>query len=193
MKSGIFEIATSNIPDATLGPNTPGVTGVHRAAGKLIRFQDVDLEFPRSLTLSTCASWPDGHRFGRGNRRPSDLGQAPHGSRLDRPLASEIYRPANSPGRKTDLTQFEEQAPMGRQNSLQGPCLPDCTSASPTCAVFSRQVSVIELQLDHLQIHCGLDPAFWRGHRRFTIPGSAPGWSRRTSTERRIEPRFRWP
>jgi len=33
---------------------------------------------------------------------------------------------------------------------------------------FPRHVSVIELQLDHLQIHCGLDPAF----------GATPGDSR---------------
>jgi hypothetical protein len=28
---------------------------------------------------------------------------------------------------------------------------------------FSRQLVVIELQLDHLQIQCGLDKAFWDG------------------------------
>jgi hypothetical protein len=28
---------------------------------------------------------------------------------------------------------------------------------------FPKQVSVIELQLDHLQIQCGLEPDFWRG------------------------------
>jgi hypothetical protein len=28
---------------------------------------------------------------------------------------------------------------------------------------FPKHVSVIELQLDHLQIQCGLDPGFWRG------------------------------
>jgi hypothetical protein len=27
---------------------------------------------------------------------------------------------------------------------------------------FSKDISVIELQLDHLQIQCGLDPAFWQ-------------------------------
>lgn len=29
---------------------------------------------------------------------------------------------------------------------------------------FPKHISVIELQLDHLQIQCGLDPAFWCGH-----------------------------
>jgi len=28
---------------------------------------------------------------------------------------------------------------------------------------FPKGVSVIELQLDHLQIQCGLSPEFWRG------------------------------
>jgi hypothetical protein len=28
---------------------------------------------------------------------------------------------------------------------------------------FPRHMSVIELQLDHLQIQCGLEPDFWRG------------------------------
>jgi hypothetical protein len=28
---------------------------------------------------------------------------------------------------------------------------------------FPRHVSQIELQLDHLQIQCGLDPHFWQG------------------------------
>jgi hypothetical protein len=27
---------------------------------------------------------------------------------------------------------------------------------------FSKDISVIELELDHLQIQCGLDPAFWQ-------------------------------
>jgi hypothetical protein len=27
---------------------------------------------------------------------------------------------------------------------------------------FPRNISVIELELDHLQIQCGLDPEFWR-------------------------------
>jgi hypothetical protein len=29
---------------------------------------------------------------------------------------------------------------------------------------FSRQISTIELQLDHLQIQCALPPDFWDGH-----------------------------
>lgn len=28
---------------------------------------------------------------------------------------------------------------------------------------FSKQIAAIELQLDHLQIECGLAPDFWRG------------------------------
>jgi len=29
---------------------------------------------------------------------------------------------------------------------------------------FPRNIAVVELQLDHLQIQCGLSPDFWRGH-----------------------------
>ena len=29
---------------------------------------------------------------------------------------------------------------------------------------FPKHISVIELQLDHLHIQCGLDPGFWQGH-----------------------------
>jgi len=27
---------------------------------------------------------------------------------------------------------------------------------------FSKEISVVELELDHLQIQCGLDPGFWQ-------------------------------
>lgn len=36
--------------------------------------------------------------------------------------------------------------------------------ASNARRYFSKDMSVIELQLDHLQIQCGLDPDFWSGH-----------------------------
>ncbi|HZP03956.1 MAG TPA: hypothetical protein VFB43_03570 [Terracidiphilus sp.] len=29
---------------------------------------------------------------------------------------------------------------------------------------FPKQVRTIEMELDHLQIQCGLDPGFWNGH-----------------------------
>ena len=29
---------------------------------------------------------------------------------------------------------------------------------------FSKDASVVELQIDHLQIQCGLGPDFWSGH-----------------------------
>jgi hypothetical protein len=35
---------------------------------------------------------------------------------------------------------------------------------------FPKNVSVIELQLDHLQIQCGLDPGFWQGHPEIFDP-----------------------
>jgi hypothetical protein len=35
---------------------------------------------------------------------------------------------------------------------------------------FPKGVRVIELQLDHLQIQCGLSPDFWRGHPEICDP-----------------------
>jgi hypothetical protein len=35
---------------------------------------------------------------------------------------------------------------------------------------FPRQVSVIELKLDHLQIQCGLRPDFWQGEPEIHDP-----------------------
>jgi hypothetical protein len=35
---------------------------------------------------------------------------------------------------------------------------------------FSQNISVIELQLDHLQIHCLLKPSFWRGEPEIYDP-----------------------
>jgi hypothetical protein len=35
---------------------------------------------------------------------------------------------------------------------------------------FPRSVSEIELQLDHLQIQCGLSPEFWRGEPEIHDP-----------------------
>ena len=35
---------------------------------------------------------------------------------------------------------------------------------------FPKNISVIELQLDHLQIHCRLEPGFWRGEPEIHDP-----------------------
>jgi hypothetical protein len=35
---------------------------------------------------------------------------------------------------------------------------------------FPRHISEIELQLDHLQIQCGLNPNFWRGRPQIHDP-----------------------
>lgn len=35
---------------------------------------------------------------------------------------------------------------------------------------FPKNVRVIELQLDHLQIQCGLTPDFWKGHPEICDP-----------------------
>lgn len=35
---------------------------------------------------------------------------------------------------------------------------------------FPKHVSVVELQLDHLQIQCGLEPDFWRGQPEIHDP-----------------------
>jgi hypothetical protein len=35
---------------------------------------------------------------------------------------------------------------------------------------FSKEIPVIELQLDHLQIQCGLKPDFWQGEPEIVDP-----------------------
>jgi hypothetical protein len=35
---------------------------------------------------------------------------------------------------------------------------------------FPKRIAVIELQLDHLQIQCGLTPDFWQGHPEIYDP-----------------------
>jgi hypothetical protein len=35
---------------------------------------------------------------------------------------------------------------------------------------FPKQISVVELQLDHLRILCGLDPDFWKGQPEIHDP-----------------------
>jgi hypothetical protein len=35
---------------------------------------------------------------------------------------------------------------------------------------FPKNISVIELQLDHLQVQCGLDPDFWKGQPEIFDP-----------------------
>lgn len=35
---------------------------------------------------------------------------------------------------------------------------------------FPKSIRVIELQLDHLQIQCGLSPEFWNGHPEIHDP-----------------------
>ena len=35
---------------------------------------------------------------------------------------------------------------------------------------FPKHISAIELQLDNLQIQCGLDPGFWNGHPEIYDP-----------------------
>ena len=35
---------------------------------------------------------------------------------------------------------------------------------------FPKSIHIIELQLDHLQIQCGLSPAFWRGRPEIRDP-----------------------
>ncbi len=55
---------------------------------------------------------------------------------------------------------------------------------------FPKSIEVIELQLDHLRIQCGLAPDFWRDQRRFTIPGSAPGSSPSFFIPSRIKTQF---
>jgi hypothetical protein len=42
--------------------------------------------------------------------------------------------------------------------------------ASNVRRYFPKHISVIELQLDHLQIQCGLDPGFWRGEPEIFDP-----------------------
>ena len=35
---------------------------------------------------------------------------------------------------------------------------------------FPRKTESIDLELDHLQIRCGLSPGFWKGHPEITDP-----------------------
>jgi hypothetical protein len=42
--------------------------------------------------------------------------------------------------------------------------------ASNARRYFPRHISVIELQLDHLQIQCGLNPEFWQGNPEIFDP-----------------------
>jgi hypothetical protein len=35
---------------------------------------------------------------------------------------------------------------------------------------FPKHISAIELQLDHLEIQCGLQPEFWQGHPEIRDP-----------------------
>jgi hypothetical protein len=42
--------------------------------------------------------------------------------------------------------------------------------ASNVRRYFPKNISVIELQLDHLQIQCGLDPGFWSGQPEIYDP-----------------------
>jgi hypothetical protein len=42
--------------------------------------------------------------------------------------------------------------------------------ASNVRRYFPREIAFIELQLDHLQIHCDLQPDFWRGQPEIYDP-----------------------
>jgi len=42
--------------------------------------------------------------------------------------------------------------------------------ASNARRYFPKHISVIELQLDHLQIQCGLNPEFWQGNPEIFDP-----------------------
>jgi len=58
---------------------------------------------------------------------------------------------------------------------------------------FPKHIAVIELQLDHLQIQCGLGPDFWMVGRRSAIRASVPGSSPSTCTHSLIAAPFLWP
>ena len=45
-----------------------------------------------------------------------------------------------------------------------------CVGASNARRYFPRNLSVIELELDHLRIECGLKPEFWRGQPEIHDP-----------------------
>jgi len=45
-----------------------------------------------------------------------------------------------------------------------------CVGASNVRRYFPKQVSTIELQLDHLRIECALKPDFWNGHPEIDDP-----------------------
>ncbi len=63
------------------------------------------------------------------------------------------------------LTSFkiEEQVRYGSQNTLHRPgCDGVHVGTTNVRRYFPKSIEVIELQLDHLRIQCGLAPDFWR-------------------------------
>jgi len=60
-------------------------------------------------------------------------------------------------------SDVEEQARMVVKTQCKGRGLTGLhVGATNVRRYFSKDVSVIELQLDHLQIQCGLSPGFWK-------------------------------
>lgn len=65
----------------------------------------------------------------------------------------------------TDLNRNAQQASMVVKTQSRGrEVLGLQVGAANARRYFPKDVSVIELQLDHLQIQCGLGPDFWSGN-----------------------------
>jgi hypothetical protein len=68
-----------------------------------------------------------------------------------------------TPFSRLTSSTIEEQARMVVKTQSKGRGLTGLhVGASNVRRYFPRDISVIELELDHLQIQCGLEPEFWQ-------------------------------
>jgi len=74
--------------------------------------------------------------------------------------------------RKLASYHIERQVSHGRLKHKARDSASRCCNvgASNVRRYFPRNISSIELQLDHLQIQCGLKPNFWRGEPEIVRP-----------------------
>lgn len=72
---------------------------------------------------------------------------------------------------ETEFIRVGEQVRMVVKTHSKGPGVTGLhVGMANVRRYFPKHVSVIELQLDHLQIQCGLGPDFWRGEPEINDP-----------------------